>query len=604
MLKKFKIPYRMLILLITAGVLAASLQICSLKPYQISVFYWITQHKDLYFLSVGILFFILLGLWALFNNIYCALIVAIASIGALDISQYDKLKLLHEPVYPWDLKQVENLSEMLNIVRNKVSPVLVISLLILILVGIVATYWIPRKKIKLSQRVMYILASGAVILGCTHLQSSVLAAPLAKMGAVDYHWDQKQNYLDNGFMLAFLDNIGAKIETQPADYNQATMKNIMKKYENTTASAAIQSTQEQPNIVFVMDESLFDPTRLTNMTFSEDPMQNFHGFKDTYGTGYSLSPVFGGGTANVEFEALTGLNMSFINEGGVPYQQVLAKKNNFPSLVSLLKSRGYDATAVHPFDKTFYNRDRVYPVLGFDKFISQDDIKYKDKLSNEGYISDMSAIKQVVDVLNAGADKPQFIHLVTMQNHLPVMDGMNGTNTIQVSGIQDSAAKVEMESYAEGVKETNKADQFLVDSIQQLTRPTIVVVFGDHLPALQSYDGHVAEMTADQKEEFMHQTPLLVAANFPLQEKNLGTIAPSFFGPMVMSLTGQKQPAYYQLLEQIKQQLPGVSPAVYVDGNGTATTELNDDQKKLLHDYELVQYDLLYGKGYAASMLK
>jgi phosphoglycerol transferase MdoB-like AlkP superfamily enzyme len=592
MLKKFKIPYRMLVLLITAGVLAASLQIGSLKPYQISVFYWITHHKDLYFLSVGILFFILLGLCALFNNIYCALIVAVVGIGALDISQYGKLKLLHEPVYPWDLKQVENLSEMLNIMRNKVSPVLVISLLILVLVGIVATYWIPRKKTKLSLRIVYILASGAVILGCTQLQSSVLAAPLAKMGAVDYHWDQKQNYLENGFMLAFLDNIGAKIETEPADYNQATMNNIIKKYENTTASAASQNTQEQPNIVFVMDESLFDPTRLTNMTFSEDPMQNFHGFKDTYGTGYSLSPVFGGGTSNVEFEALTGLNMSFINEGGVPYQQVLAKKNNFPSLVSLLKSRGYDATAVHPFDKTFYNRDQVYPVLGFDKFISQDDI------------SDMSAIKQVVDVLNAGADKPQFIHLVTMQNHLPVMDGMNGTNTIQVSGIQDSATQVEMESYAEGVKQTNKADQFLVDSIQKLSRPTIVVVFGDHLPSLQSYSGHVAEMTADQKEEFMHQTPLLVAANFPLDEKNLGTIAPSFFGPMVMSLTGQKQPAYYQLLEQIKQQIPGVSPTVYVDGNGNATTNLNDDQKKLLHDYELVQYDLLYGKGYAASMLK
>jgi phosphoglycerol transferase MdoB-like AlkP superfamily enzyme len=594
----------MLLLFITANILAASLQFGSLKPYQMSVFYWITQHKALYVLSVGILFVILLGLVALFNNIYCALIVAAASIGVLDISQYDKLKLLHEPIYPWDLKQVKNISEMLNIVRNMVSPVLVISLVILVLAILVATFWLPRKKTRLPLRIGYILAAAIVIFSCTHLQNPVFASPLTKMGAVDNHWNQTESYLENGFMLAFLENINAKIEAQPSDYSQAAMNEIVKKYENITASAAPSSNaQDQPNIVFVMDESLFDPTRLTNISFSEDPMQNFHQFKNTYATGYSLSPVFGGGTSNVEFEALTGLNMSFINEGGVPYQQVLAKKNTFPSLVSLLKSRGYDATAVHPFDKTFYNRDLVYPVLGFDKFISQDDIKYKDKLSSEGYISDMSAIKQVIDVLNAG-DQPHFVHLVTMQNHLPVMDGMNGPNTIQVSGIEDNKAQVELESYAQGVKETNKADQYLVDSIQNLKRPTIVVVWGDHLPAIQAYDQHVGEMTAAEKERFMHETPLLVAANFPLQDKNIGTLAPSFFGPLVFSLTGQKLPAYYQLLEQVKQQLPGISPTVYVDGKGEATTKLNDDQKKLLHDYELVQYDLLYGKGYAKSMIK
>jgi phosphoglycerol transferase MdoB-like AlkP superfamily enzyme len=568
------------------------------------VYDWIIQHKDLYFLSVGVLFVILLGLVALFNNIYCALIIAAASIGALDIGQYNKLKLLDEPIYPWDLKQLKNFSEMLNIVRNMVSPVLVISLVVLVLAILIATFWLPRKKTGLSLRIGYILAASVVIYSCTHLQNPVFANSLTKMGAVDYHWNQKESYLENGFMLAFLDNIGAKIETQPSDYSQATMNEIVKKYENITASAAPTSnSQDQPNIVFVMDESLFDPTRLSNITFSEDPMQNFHQFKNTYATGYSLSPVFGGGTSNVEFEALTGLNMSFINEGGVPYQQVLAKKSTFPSLVSLLKSRGYDATAVHPFDKSFYNRDIVYPVLGFDKFISQDDIKYKDKLSSDGYISDMSAIKQVIDVLNTG-DQPHFVHLVTMQNHLPVMEGMNGPNTIQVSGIQDNKVKTELESYVQGIKETNKADQYLVDSIQKLKRPTIVVVWGDHLPAIQAYNQNVGEMTVDQKERFMHETPLLVAANFPLQDKNIGTITPSFFGPLALSLTGQKLPAYYQLLEKVKQQLPGISPTVYVDGKGEATTILNDDQKKLLHEYELVQYDLLYGKGYAKSMIK
>jgi phosphoglycerol transferase MdoB-like AlkP superfamily enzyme len=565
--------------------------------------YWVTQHKDLYALSAGILFFILLGFGALVNNFYFAIIVFSVLIGALDYAQYHKLQILGEPIYPWDLNQLKNMKEMVQIVRNMISPGLLISAAVLVVLALASTFLIPRKHLKLPLRAAFMTAGVLVIFGCTHLQNSVFAKPLEKLGAADYHWNQQQNYLQNGFLVAFLDNIGAKMESQPSDYNQATMQEIVQKYLQNSSATPTSKLQEQPNIVYVMDESLFDPTRLSNISFSEDPMPNFHHYAGMYATGWSLSPVFGGGTSNVEFEALTGLNMSFMNEGAVPYQQILTKKNAFPSLVSILKSRGYETTAVHPFDKTFYNRNRVYPVLGFDQFISQDDIKYKDKLGSNGYISDMSAVKQVVDVLNSG-NQPHFVHLVTMQNHLPIVEGMNGPNSIQVTGIQDSG-KAEMESYVQGVKETDKAIKYLVDSIQQLKRPTIVVVFGDHLPALQdqTYSDHMGTATTEQKAQFLHETPLLVAANYSLQDKNLGTLAPSFFGPLVFQLTGQQLPPFYQLLENVQKQIPGLSPNLYVDANGTASLSLTEDQKKLLHDYELVQYDLLYGQGYAQSML-
>jgi hypothetical protein len=145
-----------------------------------------------------------------------------------------------------------------------------------------------------------------------------------------------------------------------------------------------------------------------------------------------------------------------------------------------------------------------------------------------------------------------------------------------------------------------------VDSIQSVNRPTILVMWGDHLPALQqqTYDQSLGGMTPEQQQRFLHETTLLVAANFPLQEKNIGTVAPSFFGPLVFSLTGQQLPPYYQLLQSVEKELPGVSPNVYVDSNGTPTLQLNDSQKNLLHDYEMVQYDLLYGKGYAQSMFQ
>lgn len=602
-MKKFNWLGQLLWTAVVANLLTLSIQYVSLKPYQISFMYWVTEHKDLYAVSAAILFFILLGFGALVNNYYFAYAVFIVVIGALDYAQYHKLLLLGEPVYPWDLNQLKNMKDMLQIVSNMISPELLIGASALFVLALAATFLIPRKQLKLPLRAAFMTTALLVLFGCTHLQNTALAKPLEKLGASDYHWNQQQNYLENGFVLAFLDNIGVKMESQPADYSEATMQAIVQKYGQSPAAAPSAAPQDQPNIVYVMDESLFDPTRLSGISFSEDPMANFHQYRNTYATGWSLSPVFGGGTSNVEFEALTGLNMSFMNDGAVPYQQVLAKKNSFPSLVSMLKSRGYQATAVHPFDKTFYNRNRVYPVLGFDQFISQDEMTYKDKLSANGYISDMSAVKQVVDVLNSG-DQPHFVHLVTMQNHLPITEGMNGPNSIQVTGLQTSG-QTEMESYAQSVKETDKAIQYLVDSIQQLQRPTIVVVFGDHLPALQdqTYSGHMGTAAPEQQAQFLHETPLLVAANYPLQDKDLGTLAPSFFGPLVFNLTGQQLPPFYRLLDDVQKQIPGISPNLYVDAKGTAALSLTEDQKTVLHDYELVQYDLLYGQGYAKSML-
>jgi hypothetical protein len=191
-LKKLRTPYQILLLLLVANILAASLQLGSLKPYQISVYYWITQHTSLYFLSVGILFVLLLGLVGLFNNMYCALMVALISIGALDISQYYKLKLIQEPIFPWDLKQLNNISEILNVVRNIVSPILVISLFVIMLAMLVGTFWLPRKKIRLPSRISYILAAVFVLYGCTHLQNHVFASSLIKMGAVDDHWESER----------------------------------------------------------------------------------------------------------------------------------------------------------------------------------------------------------------------------------------------------------------------------------------------------------------------------------------------------------------------------------------------------------------------------
>lgn len=137
-----------------------------------------------------------------------------------------------------------------------------------------------------------------------------------------------------------------------------------------------------------MSEVFWDPTRMASLGLSEDPMKNIRQVISQHSSGWLLSPVYGGGTANTEFEALTGFSMYNIISGSGPYQQALDKKGLMPSMVSMLEEQVYESLAMHAYKGMFYKRDRVYNILGFDDFIDNSKMKYKDSLAEGSYISD------------------------------------------------------------------------------------------------------------------------------------------------------------------------------------------------------------------------
>jgi phosphoglycerol transferase MdoB-like AlkP superfamily enzyme len=350
----------------------------------------------------------------------------------------------------------------------------------------------------------------------------------------------------------------------------------------------------------MMDEAFFDPTRLPGYTLSEDPLKFIHGEAGETPSGYLLSPEFGGNTANVEFEALTGLSMYFLGDGTIPYQQRIVKMSSLPSIVSILKERGYRALALHPFDETFYNRNRVYPVLGFDSFTSEKDLADAARLTPDGYISDKSAVQEAVRELKE-ADGPTFLHLVTMQNHFPFTKGLNGPNTITVEGGQP-ARKDELETYVQDTKLTDEALAYLQQELKSIKRPTVAVFWGDHLPALSA--GIYTEAGWNQEPRLKHETKLMILANYDIGNEALGTLSPAFLGPTVFSLSGQTLPAYYKLLEQVQAELPGLSKNVLVGSGSTGVvTGLTAAQQGLLDDYRLIEYDLLEGEKYAEGLM-
>src|SRR5699024_4269820 len=231
-----------------------------------------------------------------------------------------------------------------------------------------------------------------------------------------------------------------------------------------------------------MSESFFDPDHVEEVNISGEPLADYYEMAQQTYSGKMLSQNYGGGTANIEFEALTSFSMELFNpQMTTPYTMLVPKMKQIPSLVSLSKSRGYQTTAIHPYDTSMYKRKDVYDVLGFDQFLDQDSMAYTDKLEKNPYISDASAYQQVLDLLKEN-EKPQFIHLVTMQTHMPYGGKYDTLNyPVQANGDVYS-----IESYLQDVSYASQALKTFLEALNKEAERTIVVFWGDHLPGIYS----------------------------------------------------------------------------------------------------------------------
>lgn len=352
-----------------------------------------------------------------------------------------------------------------------------------------------------------------------------------------------------------------------------------------------------------MNETFWDPTTLEAVTFSEDPMAALRDVIAKSSSGNLLSPGFGGNTANIEFEVLTGLSMYNLTPGSIPYQQAFDTKSFFPSLVSMLEEKNYETLAIHPYKKQFYKRNKVYNAMGFNNFLGEDDLISADRLSENAYVSDQSVVNEIVDKLK-NTDSPMFIHTVTMQNHLPIEEGKHGKNSITVEGLTGEA-KEHMEIYAEGIKQSSIATRNLIDALEQMDEPTVVIFFGDHLPSFKSdvYEQAGYDKDSFDNERLKWQTPLFIYSNFDLQKIDLKTVSPAYLGVILYDLLNEPITPHYAMLQEIKKTLPGLKHNMLIDAqDAIKTTDLSEEEKELLEDYRMIQYDLLKGQRYSQEL--
>ena len=541
------------------------------------------------------------------------------------------LQLRGEPFLPWDLTQVKEAAGVAAAAGLKVQPGMVWAGGALLALTVLSHFLYRRRgRPALPVRLVSIAASLAALLALVFgvfLQPAVTQS----FGIYPDAWMQDRYYRWYGVITGFMTNLTNLEIDEPEGYSEEAVNALL---DETEAAGAVRTgpnfpdsyaartdpaaTEKEPTIIYVMDESYWDVSELEQygVTFDTDVSPNLHALQQTSAYGKVYSPSFGGGTCDVEFEALTGHSVGFLPSGCKPYQQHVTRP--MFALPSYLKDRGYQTAAVHCYYAKYWSRNTAYPNLGFDDFVSLEDMRGVEKVRGYywkgGLVTDASMGEQIIgeyERLKAASDAPVFLHAVTMQNHT----NYNAANypddqrvhvTSAPAGLKASTVGA-LEDFATGVRDADALLGQLVSYFSQVDEPVILVFWGDHYNPIDSgYDVYIATgyASADSADPRLHQTTLLMWSNYSNYQVDLGTIAAYEISPVMMDLFGLEQPLYFQYLNrQLRYGYRSCTGGVTVNWDGTVGRGLTGRQTAWRQDHWLLQYDLMFGKGYALDRM-
>lgn len=475
--------------------------------------------------------------------------------------------ILTQRMTPFTVKDLSNLSDGLTIVTNYLKTweiVLAVVVVVLAILGLVLLFIKgPQKKDKLHRK-------RNVVAVCLVFLFTFLSSSLAiSTGVVEtFFGNLAYAYRDYGVVYCFTNtwlNTGIH---KPAKYSEESILNIFDKNELGDDNAMLlkqKDVDEQyPNILFLQLESFIDPMTIKSIELSEDPCPNFRKLMSEYSSGQLLVPACGAGTANVEFEVLTGLSVKFFGPGEYPYKAIL-KEETGESLAYDLDSLGYKSHAIHNHRAVFYNRNTVFSNIGFDTFTSVEYMKNVAK-TPKNWAKDKALTECIEDALDSSEGR-DMIYTISVQGHgkypseQVILDPK-----IQVLSAPSEELKWKYEYY---VNQIYEMDQFIGDLIDKLSKrdePIMLAMYGDHIPAI--------DMTEDDLESGnLYATQYLIWNNFglPKDDENLHT---------------------YQLASHMMDMVDLQVGTIFTYQQNHKNSET------YLDDLKALGYDMLYGKRY------
>ena len=467
--------------------------------------------------------------------------------------------LLSTRVTPFTGPDLHLITDAFEIADRYLSPfffVIVVILFILAVLGLILLFF---KGPKYQGKLSYKLNAPLVLVGVLAFAGTTKLA-LEKRVLSNYFGNIAFAYEDYGYPYCLATTVFNTGIGMPRDYSEKTIENIVKSEE-----ALPETGEKRPNILFLQLETFYDPTEVEFLEFSEDPIPNFRKMMEEYSSGYYKVPSVGAGTANTEFESITGMSMRYFGPGEYPYKGIL-KETTCESAAYVLKNLGYRTHAIHNNEANFYGRRKVFSNLGFDTFTSEEYMAEQDDTTPTDWMKDRNLTKYILQALEE-TDDPDYIYTISVQGHGDYPEEpMIENPKIKVSGASTQAENYKWEYFANQMYEMDQFVKNLTDVLSEYDEDVVLVMYGDHLPTM-------GLKVTDVKNKYLFQTQYVIWDNMGLEEKD-------------------KNLAAYQMAAEVMNQV-GIH-----EGNVFRFHQARANTKNYQVDLESLQYDILYGDKY------
>lgn len=396
----------------------------------------------------------------------------------------------------------------------------------------------------------------------------------------------------NGYYLNFFTGIRDSIVRKPEGYSAETVEELAADYASPEETAS----RDLPNILVIMNESFADFTILGSELRTNQPVTPFlDSLQENTIRGYALASIFGGTTANSEFEFLTGCSMASLPTGSVPYQQYIS--SDVYSLPWLMNAYGYRSMVTHPYSASGWNRLTVYPCFGFSESTFDDAYPWENLIRD--FVSDQEMYEYVLERLAEPSEQPLFLFGITMQNHGDyIYTGENYEQAIFLEGYENDYPMAEQ--YLTLLRESDKAVEYLLTELAGFPEDTVVLFFGDHFPKVegeffQNIHGGAFETLSEQMLQY--EVPFFIWANYEIREQTVECTSLNYLGRYLLEAAGLELPPFYRFLKDLEEVIPAVSAMGFYSVSRQTFLPLEEaegEEALWLNRYAMVQYNNLF----------
>lgn len=542
-------------------------------------------------LNIAFYYWLFLFVFFIAGRTSISMAICVAAIAIIGVGNYFVVMFRSNPIVPWDIYSFETAMSVADNYVFSVDWALAEHIAMFILMLIVGV----RTNIRLNKKILRPILTVAMCIPAYFYISYLWQDNLERnTGLNDTLFNAKYMHSKDGFFVSFILDIHFLQIEEPKNYSDEYALSLLNEQE----VEKVETPEELPDIIAIMDETFSDPAVLGEFETNKDYMPFVHsilrGEVANTISGYTDVSVLGGNTANSEFEFLTGNSMAFFPNGSVPYLQYI--RDGISTIVPQLEEYGYTTYGTHPYRAKGWNREFIYDLMGFDYRYFQGSFPFEDKLRN--YVSDEADFKSILEWRN-NTEGPFFMFNVTMQNHSNYGGDFDNFDPQIVAKFKNTSSNKYLNKYLSLMYETDQDVASLLSELSQSDRKTIVVFWGDHQPndyvvrpIYKEYGLDFDNQTYEQQQQ-RQKTPFFIWANYDIQEQTNVEISLNYLNILLFETAGLQLDEYQTFRKNLWQgQIPMMNALGYRndDGDLVEYDDAPEEIQNLLNEYQNIQY--------------